>query len=75
MPSGQEAEQGGQVAGEVQQLGVGRGAAQTIAEQRHEANGEEGSGPGTEETVIKADDGAHREGESALPDAVTGVQV
>ncbi len=61
-PQGEE-QQGGDVGGEVEQLGVGRGPRHAKTGQRHEADGKEWPGAGPEEAVIETDPAPHQQGE------------
>ena len=61
VPAGQEDQQGRQVACEVQELAMGGGPPQVVAEQGHIAQGEEGSGTGAEESVVKPHSQADRQ--------------
>ncbi len=75
MAAREEEEQGGEVAGEVEELGVGGGAAEVVAQQGDIANGEEAAGAGAKKAVVKADGQGDQEGEGALTQALVGVEV
>jgi hypothetical protein len=68
-------EEGGEVAGEIEELGVGGGAAEVVAQQGDIAHGEEAAGAGSEKAVVKADGQGDQEGEGTLAQALAGVEV
>lgn len=73
MPTYGKEQQGGQVAGQIQDFGDARSAGQVISQQRHDCHDEKASGAWAEKTIIEANRETQGEGKPAKGEALPGI--